>query len=344
MKVIQIHFGKDGGSERFFVALVRAFHEHGVEQKIFIRPGRIWRKDIEACGEIFEGTWNRISLYRFVLAARLKRVMRKFRPDAIMAWAPRASQMLPREADAVKVTRLGDFPLRLRYFRNTDIIVCNTPDIAERVRELGWPRRVEVISNFTEAGGAEPVSRAELQTPENAFLVAGLGRFVRRKGFHTLVDAVARLPDAWLWLIGEGEEREALERQVAEAGIAERVRFAGWQAKPGRFLAAADVFVMPSSHEPLGNVILEAWALNKPVVSSRAEGPLWMMKDGEDGLLFDIGDAGGLSAALSRIKASPELAARLVEGGTRTLNERFSVEGVTSAYLKLFSEARQSRS
>ncbi len=340
MKVVHIHFGKDGGSERFFVTLLNGLHERGVEQKIFIRPKRIWRGDIERCGEIFEGTFNKISLYRFVLTARLKRVVREFQPDAVLAWAPRASGMLPRGLPCLTISRLGDYPLRLNYYGNTDVIVGNTPGIVERVKDLGWERRTEVISNFTRFGTAAPADRNDFGTPPDAFLIAAMGRFVPRKGFHTLLDAVAKLPDAWLWLLGDGEQREPLEQQARELGISERVKFLGWHHDTAPFLAAADAFVMPSSHEPLGNVILEAWGLEKPVVSSRAEGPSWMMTDGEDGLLVDIGDSAGFAAALQKLQQSPALREQLVRGGTRTLNSRFSQRAITDAYLRLFETGK----
>ncbi|MFC5069265.1 glycosyltransferase [Flaviflagellibacter deserti] len=336
MKVIHIHFGKDGGSERFFVNLVNGLASKGVEQWAFIRPNRVWKKDIENAAHINEGTFNRISLYRFWLAAKLKRKIGNFQPDAIMAWAPRASRFLPSYQGCIKISRLGDFPLRLEYFTNTDTIVCNTPDIAQRVRELGWQKPVEVISNFTRAHAAAPVARSTLQTPDDAFLIVGAGRFVRRKGFHTLLDAAARLPRAWVWIVGDGEERQALEQQAVALGIADRVRFAGWQADTSPFVAAADAFVVPSLHEPLGNVILEAWSIGRPVVSSRAEGPRWMMTDGEDGLMFDVEDADGLAQALARLEADPALRASLVAGGTQTLAARFSLDAITDAYIELF--------
>jgi glycosyltransferase involved in cell wall biosynthesis len=337
MKVVHIHFGKDGGSERFFVTLLNGLHERGVEQKIFIRPNRVWRREIERCGEIFEGTFNRISLYRFVLSARLKRVVREFEPDAVMAWAPRASGLLPRNLPCLTISRLGDYPLRLDYYGNTDVIVGNMPGIVERVRDLGWTRRTEVISNFTRFGQTSPARRADFGTPPDAFLIAAMGRFVPRKGFHTLLDAVARLPGAWLWLIGEGEQRDNLEAQARNLGIMDRVRFLGWHHDTAPFVAAADAFVMPSSHEPLGNVILEAWSLKKPVVSSRAEGPTFMMTDGEDGLLVETGDADGFAAALRKLQESGALRQALVRGGTHTLETRFSQKAITDFYLRLFA-------
>jgi glycosyltransferase involved in cell wall biosynthesis len=338
MRVVQIHFGKDGGSERFFVTLVNALHERGVDQQFFIRPDRAWRKDIEACGPIHEGVFRRISLSRFRLAARIARVMETFRPDAVLAWAPRASQALPGTADCIRITRLGDYPLRLRYFGNADVIIGNTPGIAARVRELGWPRQTGVISNFTSFEPAAPVSRRDHGTPVDAFLVVAAGRFVRRKGFHTLIEATAKTPGAYLWIIGDGEERANLEALGTRLGLADRLRFLGWQAKPAPYMAAGDVFVMPSSHEPLGNVVLEAWALGVPVVSSRSEGPSWFMTPEADGLMFPVEDGDALAEQLARLRDDAALRATLAAGGRRTLDERFSKRAITDAYLALFAQ------
>ncbi len=132
---------------------------------------------------------------------------RREKPDVLMAWAPRASELMPNYKGAFKISRLGDYPTRLSYFRNTDCIVCNTPGIAERVSDLGWKREIRVISNFTGTGRVVAVDRAKLDTPADAPVVMSMGRFVERKGFHTLIEAVARLPGVYLWLLGDGEER-----------------------------------------------------------------------------------------------------------------------------------------
>lgn len=338
-RVIHFHFGTEGGAERFFASLVRALHARGVEQHVFMRPGRTWRADIAGAAAITEGVYRHVSLSRYFLQAKRDRLIRSFRPTALMGWAGRGSRMLPARAGCIRVSRLGDYPLSLKYFPNSDVIVGNTPGIVERVRELGWQRESEVISNFTLFTPAPPADRAALNTPAGAFLVVGVGRFVPRKGFHRLIEAVAGIPGAWLWLLGEGEERANLEALAARLGAADRIRFLGWQKNPAPYLAAADAFVMPSSHEPLGNVILEAWAAGVPVVSTRAEGPVWMMRDGIDCLLVPIDDADAMRAALLRLAGEPTLGAQLIAGGRETLAARFSVEAVTDAYLDLFSRA-----
>ena len=97
---------------------------------------------------------------------------------------------------------------------------------------------------------------------------------------------------------------------------------------------------MASSHEPLGNVILEAWAQGTPVVSSRSEGPQWFMRDGENGLMVDIGDADGFAQAIDRIASDASLGERLAERGHETLMNQFSKQAITDAYLKLFASKR----
>lgn len=336
MKVSHFHFGKDGGAERFFVHLVNALSRRGIEQTAVIRPNRVWRRDINSAVGVTESNFRNLSLDRILLPRKVLSMAKRSKPDALMAWAPRASELMPDYKGCIKVSRLGDYPTRLDYFKNTDVIVCNTPGIADHVRSLGWTRGVEVISNFTNTERVTPVDRKSVNTPEDAPVVMSMGRFVPRKGFALLTEAVAKLPGVYLWIAGDGEEMENVRKLAADLGVIDRVRFLGWQKDTRPYVAAADIFVMPSSHEPLGNVILEAWAQGKPVVSSRSEGPTWFMRDGENGLLADIGDTDGFSRAIERLINDRKLADRVVLGGQETLMGQFSEEAVANAYIDLF--------
>lgn len=337
MKVMHYHLGKDGGAERFFVHLVNALARRGVEQTAVIRPNRLWRKNIDGVCDIIESNFRNLSPDRLLLPMKVMRMAKSEKPNALMSWATRPSRLMPNYKGCIKLSRLGDYPTKLDYFKNTDILVCNTPGIAEHVKAIGWTRGIEVVSNFTNTERVSPVSRASLDTPEDAPVVMSMGRFVRRKGFHDLIDAVAALPGVYLWIAGDGEERENLEAQVDARGMRDRMRFLGWQDDTRAYVAAADIFVMPSSHEPLGNVILEAWAQRKPVISSKSEGPLWFMKDVEDGLLVDIGDVEGYTNAIRRLLDEAALAEKVAAGGNATLMGQFSEEAVVSSYLELFS-------
>ncbi|MGR6468852.1 glycosyltransferase [Rhizobium sp. PAMB 3182] len=337
MNVMHYHFGKDGGAEKFFVHLVNGLARRGVKQTCVIRPDRIWKKDIEPAARIIESNFRNVHPDRILLPIKVMRIAKRERPDALFSWATRASRLMPAYKGCIKISRLGDYPTNLSYFDNTDVLVCNTPDIAVHVREsLGWTRGVEVISNFTDTTEVAPIDRAMVDTPDGVPVVMSMGRFVPRKEFALLTAAVAKLPGVYLWLAGEGEERANVEKLAADLGISDRVRFLGWQEDTRPYVAASDIFVMPSNHEPLGNVILEAWAQTRPVVSSRSEGPSWFMRDEENGLLVDIGDEDGFSKAIERLINDKALAAKIAAGGHQTVKGQFSEDAICDAYIELF--------
>jgi Glycosyltransferase len=341
-RVHQYIFGKDGGAEKFFVHLVGALHRRGVEQTTVMRWNRRWKPDVEKHSRVIESNFRNLSIDRILLPIKVLQLAKKDKADAIISWSTRGARLMPDYKGGIKLSRLGDYPTHLGYFKNSDILVCNTPGIADHVRNnLGWDRGVEVISNFTDTSIVEPISRSVANTPDGVPLVMTMARFVKRKRIHLLIEAMAAVPDAYLWIAGEGEENDALHAVVKEHKLEERVRFLGWQKDARPYVAAADMFIMPSSHEPLGNVIFEAWAQGKPVVSSRSEGPSWFMRDGENGLLVDIDDVAGFSRAINQLIADKALAKSLGEGGRATLVGQFSEDAVCDAYIDLFKRKPQ---
>ena len=337
LRVLHIHFGKDGGAERFFVSLAQALDEHGIEQRFVIRPRRTWRGALEALGPIIENHYRYLSFSSLVLKWRLNRMLQEWKPDAVMAWIPRSARLISDWPGVMKLARLGDYTKHLKRYRYCDALICNQPDIGNDCKAQGWTRPVHIITNFPPKVTVRPVARAELDTPEDAFLISGAGRFVSIKGFDLLIRAAARIPDAWLWLIGDGEERPALEALAREVGMADRTRFAGWVKEPIHHIAATDVFGLPSRHEPLGNVILEAWQAGVPVVATRSEGPSWYMVDGENGALVDIDDLDAFAAAADRLRSDRAFAETLIAGGRTRLEGMFSRDRIVDQYLDLFA-------
>ena len=94
--------------------------------------------------------------------------------------------------------------------------------------------------------------------PGGAPLVLGLGRLHQNKAFDVLLEAVSRVPSVYLWIAGEGPLKTELEKQAENLAVKPRTRFLGWREDTAALLAGADVFVCPSRHEPLGNVVIEA--------------------------------------------------------------------------------------
>jgi len=128
-------------------------------------------------------------------------------------------------------------------------------------------------------------------------------------------------------------------RALAESeGVAGRCHFAGWLDDLAPCYAAADIALVPSRIEPLGNVVLEAWGAGLPVVASKSAGPASLIEEGESGLLFELEDQQGLAAAVRRLQADPQLAARLADRGRQTLEARFSKDAVVGRFLAFYRE------
>jgi glycosyltransferase involved in cell wall biosynthesis len=328
-----------GGAEMQFRRMALAFQRAGVPQCVVMRPHPELTAPLIAAGVTvvtlpFGGRLD------FRTPQRLGREIAAFAPDTVLSYMQRASAAVPR-GDFLHLGRLGGY-YDLKYFRRCDALVVNTPDLQAHCLAGGWPRdRVHVITNFVEPQAAAPFPRAELDTPAGAPLLFAMGRLHPNKAFDTLLRALAFLPEAYLWLAGEGPERATLERLAADLGLAPRLRFLGWQWEPWPYLAAADVFVVPSRHEPLGNVVLEGWTMGRPLVAAASQGPSWLIEDGKDGLLVPVDDAAALAAAVRRLLSEPRLAAALVTGGRARIAADFTEASVVQRYLSLFDACRK---
>ena len=335
MRVLHIHFGREGGAERFFVALVQALAKRGIEQRFVIRPNRLWEPEIKPLGPIMYTNFSAIIAATGVQQWRVRRLCKAWEPNAIFSWMPRASKLIPDYTPAIRITRLGDFPAHLRHFKRTDILLGNLPGIGEKAKALGFKGETRTITNFPRPITPDPVDRASLDTPADAFLVAAGGRFVPRKGMDVALRAIAQMPGAYLWLIGTGQKEDELRALAAELGISDRVRFTGWVDEAIHHIAAADAFLMPSRHEPLGNMLLEAWRAGVPSVSTRSEGPDWYMRPEVDGIMTEIDDLDAIVQGLTRLRDNPVEAQTFAQNATTRLAEMFDEEAIVDAYLDL---------
>jgi glycosyltransferase involved in cell wall biosynthesis len=232
--------------------------------------------------------------------------------------------------------RLGGY-YDLKYYRGCDHLIGNTPDLVDDFLRRGWPReRAHYLPNFVTAARMPPLERSALVTPAEAPLLLGLGRLHRDKGFDLLLGALQKLPDAWLWLAGEGPEARRLDKLAAELSVASRVRFLGWRDDVPALMAASQVVVAPSRREPFGNVVVEAWAQGRPVVAAAAAGPRALIDHGEIGLLVPLDDPGALTEAIRRLLGDPALASRLAAGGAAAYEAEFTEQAVVERYLGLF--------
>ncbi len=173
-----------------------------------------------------------------------------------------------------------------------------------------WPRIKVVHCGIVPAKHADstPVPRVE----NGALRLLCIGRFVEQKGHGILVEALARCvadqPGVSVTFLGDGPMRGDLEAAVAEAGLQDNVRFAGWvnQDTVRRMLDDSHGLVLPSFAEGLPMVVMEAMASARPVIATRIAGIPELVKDGESGLLVPAGDAAALADAMLALSRLPD--------------------------------------
>ena len=338
MKLLQAMAGADyGGAEEFFVRLAIALNSSVVQQRVVIRKHKLRASQLRAGGvEPVELGFG--SPLDVATRWRLRQQISEFKPDIVLTWMNRATAMLPARGKFLHVGRLGGY-YNLKYYRACDHLVANTEDIANYLKNNGWGEdQVHYLPNFVTAKRVPKIERKELYTSNNATLLLALGRLHENKAFDVLLKAFAQVPNAYLWIAGEGPLRETLEREAERLGVRARTRFLGWRQDVAALYATADILVCPSRHEPLGNVIIEGWAHGVPVVAADNLGPGALIKDGETGLLFPVNDANALAAALKRLISNDELGRRLAENGKKIYKKKFSEKIVVDKYIKLFEQ------
>jgi glycosyltransferase involved in cell wall biosynthesis len=216
-----------------------------------------------------------------------------------------------------------------------ELVICVSEDLHARCLECGVvPQRCVLIENaidtdeFRRGASSPALARQALGLPPDRFLIGAVGRLSPEKGFDILIRAVAAMQaagrDAGLVLVGDGEEEPRLRALIAELGAADRIRLLGYRLDVRDLYQAMDVFALSSYREGLPNVLLEAMALEVPVIATRVAGIPRLIQDGENGLLVEPGAADALADGILRLHRDAALRARLGQAGRATIEARYS--------------------
>lgn len=226
--------------------------------------------------------------------------------------------------------------------------------ISEAVRAAMLARReviggkITVIPNGIAAPDAGPPgtareTRHSLGIAPDAPLVVCAARLEPEKDIASLVSAMSRaraaVPGACCLIAGDGSLRPALQHQIEDLGLGGAVQLLGFRSDAPALVAAGDLFVLPSLAEPFGLALLEAMALGRPVVATRAGGPLEIVEDGETGLLVPPSSPDALAEAVCRLLADPASRHRLGENGRARFVDRFTSDRMARATLAVYEQA-----
>jgi glycosyltransferase involved in cell wall biosynthesis len=335
MRILHVMASRaNGGAETYSADMIESLHAAGLAQlavvpRAFLHHGRLAAAGVALADGVLEvplSTWRR---------RKLAQAIDGFRPDLVHCWMRRAAGLVP----ALAVPVIGWFggyydPAR---FQRCSHFVAVTPNIVDHLLARDIPRaRAHYVPTFPTLEASPPVDRACLATPAGATVLLALSRLHEKKGLDVLLRALGELPQCVAWLAGDGPLAAHLHALAAALGVADRVRWLGWRTDRGALLRAADVCVLPSRWEPFGTVMLEAWAAATPLVAAASQGPSALIRDGDNGLLTPVDDAGALAAAIRRLIGDPALKARLIRHGLADYQKGYTRQAVTRRMIALY--------
>lgn len=243
---------------------------------------------------------------------------------------------------------------RIRHACQTaDAIVAPSQAMQDELIEAGYrserihylPNGVPVPDETTTPARAEAratlaAAHPHLALPSDAPLAVYTGRLITAKGLDDLIDAwslvAARRPSARLWLVGEGPNRSDFEQRIKERDLSESIVLPGAYDDVDDFLAAGDVFVLPSLEEGMSLALLEAMARGMPVVATNIRANEQLVTHEEHGLLVNTHAPAELAAAIERLFSNAELAARLGSQARARVKEHFSLDQTAERHQALF--------
>ena len=258
---------------------------------------------------------NNLSLTLYKTPSLLLRTLKK----------QEVKQLYPRASKIVAVSGGVKQDLVEKYgIRDEHVTVVHNPVDVQRIQESLKEKKHSFSIDNTDGKG-----------------IVAVGRLTKQKGFHDLINAFGRIRKsipAQLTILGEGELRTQLERQIQELGLNDYIELPGFVDDPWSVIHASDLFVMSSYWEGFGNVIVEAMACGTPVVSTDCDyGPREIITSDHDGILVPIGDVQSISKAMLTVLQDKEYAKQLSENGREKV-QQFDSKVIARKYEQLIEQ------
>ncbi|MFZ5979900.1 MAG: glycosyltransferase family 4 protein [Candidatus Zixiibacteriota bacterium] len=249
--------------------------------------------------------------------------------------------------DRIKIS-LYNYLNRRVTRKHFDRVIAVSKDLKNQLTESYSEDRVVTIHNGVNRRRLQPSRgaaeiRRELGIAENRPVLGTAGRMVPVKGYDLLLKAADYIvednPQVMFVIAGDGPLKAELEQQATAAGLKNNVKFIGFREDIIDILNCLDIFVMSSHHEGIPMVLLEAMALQKPVVSTAVGGIREIIQDNISGLLVKPGDFKSLALACLIMLNRPDTRTQLSLGAVKRIREEFSVEVQKERILKLYRQA-----
>jgi|TARA_B110000858_G_scaffold122870_1_gene140137 glycosyltransferase involved in cell wall biosynthesis len=344
MKIVQVMLARGfGGAERSFLDITLDLVSRGhevltiVDVRGFLYPKLKENNMFRTVGVTCLGSWD----WRIVKV--ISKETEKFGGVIIHAHLARAALL------AGKASKKDRIPLlvkthnlvNLKYYKNVNCFVPTTKAQEAYLIAGGIPStNICKIPNFSSIAIAS-VQRKRSQPA--VFKIKALGRFVHKKGFDLLLEAINLVRKSGqtvtLDLGGGGPEQKQLVKLIDRLGLTEVVNLVGWVDDVSQFLKDGDLFILPSRDEPFGIVVLEAMASGIPILSSKTQGPLEIL-DSDMGYFTNLHTSTSLADDILDTIRSEERhlkAAKALE----CFKQNYSASSVVAEYESLYERLLQ---
>jgi glycosyltransferase involved in cell wall biosynthesis len=198
------------------------------------------------------------------------------------------------------------------------------------------------VAQYQGASEARKISRSRLGCSDEERIVGSVGWLTPIKGHQYLIQAISKLkpryPNLQCHILGSGPLQEELMKLAADLGIGSAIRFPGYRQDVPTYLAAMDIFVLPSLNEGMGRALIEAMAAGLPVVATNVGGIPAIVQDGSTGSLVPPGNSELLAKALDRYLQSPERAKDIGAAARAHITEKFDVSSLVRGVEGVYEE------
>jgi glycosyltransferase involved in cell wall biosynthesis len=279
-------------------------------------------------------------------ALRYRVIVQEFQPDIVhahmMTGVVLARTLRAGSGYALVSTVHNEFQRSAVLMGLADRVIAVSNAVAQSMAQRGIPqKKLRVVSNGTLGSPRTRQLQEYLPVSLQRPAITTVAGMYKRKGIGELIDAFAQIaldfPEAHLYLVGNGPDREMFEVQAQSTPVADRIHFEGFQPEPQRYLLATDIFVLASHREPFGLVLSEARETGCAIIACNVDGIPEALDGGQAGILVPPANSPALAAALAKLLSDPNMLHSWKEQAQHNL-ERLRVARVHEETLAVYRE------
>ncbi len=226
-----------------------------------------------------------------------------------------------------------------RVLNNSDVVTAHSSNTRKNTIKYYHPdKRIKIISIPYEPVKFRKISREKLGLQENNIYLVGVGRLVKRKGFHFLIKSLARLSNKKVYaiIIGEGPEKQNLKELAKRLKVSKQIHFIGFvsEEKKFQYLSNSDIYVLSSVHEGFGIVLQEAMQVGLPIIATNNGGQVDLVENNKNGFLIKFDDKNAMRKSIEKLINDRRLRSKMKKNNLRKVKE-FELGKIVKQYERL---------